>query len=104
MELMIPLFTATLVAGFGLLILIGHGDSLIAGYNTGSKQEKARYNIRRLRKVIGIGMLLVAAETLVLSLYQFDLPPALSWLWPWGLLVTIALMPLLAYTYCKKKA
>ena len=37
----------------GVLILIGKGDNLIAGYNTASKKEKAQYNVKRLRGLIG---------------------------------------------------
>ena len=50
---------ATLVI-LGILILIGKGDNLIAGYNTSSKEERAKYNIKRLRGLIG-GLLLVLA-------------------------------------------
>lgn len=51
---------AALLAGMGIIILIGKGDNLIAGYNTASKKEKAQYNIKRLRGLIG-GMLIVVA-------------------------------------------
>ena len=51
---------AALLAGMGIIILIGKGANLIAGYNTASKKEKAQYNIKRLRGLIG-GMLIVVA-------------------------------------------
>ena len=37
----------------GIVILVGKGDNLIAGYNTASKEEKSLYNIKRLRGLIG---------------------------------------------------
>ena len=37
----------------GIVILVGKGDNLIAGYNTASKEEKSQYNIKRLRGLIG---------------------------------------------------
>ena len=33
---------------FSIFILIGKGDDLIAGYNTASKEERAKYDIGRL--------------------------------------------------------
>jgi len=104
MDLIIIMFTAAIMAIFSVLILIGRGDGLIAGYNTSSKQEKARYNIRRLRVVVGGGLLLLTAELFIASLYQFDFPAPFSWLWPLSFLVTAAFMLLLSSTYCRRNA
>lgn len=49
-----------------VVILLGKGDGLIAGYNTASKQEKQQVNIKRLR--------LVVAAILVLSMVVLDTP------------------------------
>ena len=38
----------------GLVILIGKGDWLIAGYNTASEEERKKVNIVRLRIVMAI--------------------------------------------------
>lgn len=38
----------------GIVILIGKGDWLIAGYNTASEEEKKKVNIVRLRIVMAI--------------------------------------------------
>ena len=51
----------------GVVILIGKGDNLIAGYNTASQKERAQYNIKRLRGLIG-GLLIVLAPMLFLLL------------------------------------
>ena len=48
---------------FSIFILIGKGDDLIAGYNTASKEERAKYDIGRLRKVSGYGLLLTCLPT-----------------------------------------
>lgn len=42
----------------GVIILIGKGDFLIAGYNTSSKKERDKVNVKRLRYVIA-GLLFV---------------------------------------------
>lgn len=38
----------------GIVILIGKGDRLIAGYNTASEEERKKVNIIRLRIVMAI--------------------------------------------------
>ena len=53
----------------GIVILLGKGDNLIAGYNTASEQEKAKYNIKRLRGLLG-GFLIILAPMLFLMLNE----------------------------------
>ena len=50
----------------GIVILVGKGDNLIAGYNTASKEEKSQYNIKRLRGLIGGLLVLLAPMTVIL--------------------------------------
>lgn len=59
-ELFINIALAALIGIMGILILIGKGDKFISGYNTASPEERAEYNIRRLRLVMGVVSLLVA--------------------------------------------
>ena len=54
---------AALLVGMGIVILRGKGDNLIAGYNTASKEERAKYDIKKLRLLIG-GLLIVLAPSL----------------------------------------
>lgn len=49
----------------GIVILMGKGDFLIAGYNTAKKEKKERVNVQRLRWVIA-GLLFMI--TLILSI------------------------------------
>ena len=56
--------TALLVV-MGVVILLGKGDMLISGYNTASPEERAQYNIRRLRLVMGIGIIAIAGVVLL---------------------------------------
>lgn len=57
---------------FSIFILIGKGDDLIAGYNTASKEERAKYDIGRLRKVSGYGLLLTCLPTGMLPLAEMS--------------------------------
>ena len=54
------IFIAALCAIMGIVILLGKGDKLIAGYNTASEEEKAKYNIHRLRFVVGVVLLAIS--------------------------------------------
>lgn len=59
-----PLAVLFLVLAF--VVYFGKGDWLIAGYNTASKKERAQYNIKRLRLIITLLMLLSAVFVIVL--------------------------------------
>ena len=48
---------------FSILIFVGKGDFLIAGYNTASKEEKEKYHTKRIRIVLGTSLLLLAGFT-----------------------------------------
>ncbi len=63
------ILVAALLLVMGIVILLGKGDNLIAGYNTASEQEKAKYNIKRLRGLLG-GFLIILAPMLFLMLNE----------------------------------
>ena len=50
----------------GIVILIGKGDNLIAGYNTASEEEREKYDIKRLRGLIGGLLIILAPMTFLL--------------------------------------
>ncbi len=50
-----------------IVILAGKGDWLIAGYNTASKKEKEQVNIKRLRFIVGLFLLIVAPLLFILG-------------------------------------
>ena len=63
--------TATLIIAsifflMSIIIAIGKGDWLIAGYNTSSKEEKQKVNIKRLRLLTSVYLLLTCAFVLLL--------------------------------------
>ena len=63
---------AALVA-MGIIILVGKGDNLIAGYNTASRAEKEKVNLKRLRLLMGITLFVIA---LLCVLRIFDDSPS----------------------------
>lgn len=64
---------AALFALFGILILIGKGDWLISGYNTASAEERAKYNIHRLRLVMGITCLAMGVVMLLAPIVKYEM-------------------------------
>ncbi len=66
MESLIIYPLAVLFLVLALVVYFGKGDWLIAGYNTASEKERAQYNIKRLRLIITLLMLLSAVFVVVL--------------------------------------
>ena len=44
--MIVLIVVAAILLIIGIIILIGKGDNLIAGYNTASKEERSQYNIK----------------------------------------------------------
>lgn len=93
-----------MLAIFSLCLLAGKGSFLIAGYNTSSKEKKQRYEKKRLCRVVGSGMGILAIMLGIATFYRFEMPATLSWIIPWGILGTIVIVEILASTICKKKS
>ena len=91
---------AVLLLIMGIIILIGKGDNLIAGYNTSSKEERSQYNVKRLRGLIG-GFLLILAPLMVLLLGEESLASGFSF--SALTLVLCIVVVILANTWAKKK-
>ena len=57
-----------------ITFLTGHGSGLIAGYNTASEKEKAKYDEKKLCRTFGVGMAVIAVTILVTALLEDQLP------------------------------
>lgn len=86
----------------GIVVIIGKGDNLIAGYNIAPKEEKAQYNVKRLRGLIG-GLLVLLAPLMVLLMLEDD---TMTGMWSFVALsfVLCILVVVLANTWAKKKS
>ena len=62
---------AVLFLVLALVVYFGKGDWLIAGYNTASEKERAQYNIKRLRLIITLLLLLSAVFVVVLLYFPY---------------------------------
>ena len=98
-EITISVILALIPLIMGLIIALGKGDSLIAGYNTASKEEKEKVNIKRLR--------LVTAITLLLASIFVALLPFASQTQQYGLIAVMVFLAviliIIANTWCNKK-
>lgn len=98
--MVVLIIVAALLLIMGIIILIGKGDNLIAGYNTASKEERAKYNIKRLRGLIG-GLLIAMAPMMLLLAGE----PSTEKGWSFTALVLVVciVVVILANTWAKKK-
>ena len=98
--MVVVIIVAALLLVMGIIILIGKGDNLIAGYNTASKEEKSQYNIKRLRGLIG-GLLIVMAPMTFFTLKEETMMA--TWSFVALSLVLCIVVVILANTWAKKK-
>ncbi|MBO6250828.1 MAG: DUF3784 domain-containing protein [Muribaculaceae bacterium] len=86
-----------------IVILLGKGDFLIAGYNTASEQEKRKVNVKRLRYVMAA---ILFASAILISLpflcgsEDNVMAPLGSTL---GIVIVTIIGVVLANTWCMKK-
>ena len=99
--MIILIIVAAILVVMGIVVLIGKGDNLIAGYNTASKEEKSKYSIKRLRVLIG-GLLIVLAPVTFLLLREETM--AATWSFIALTFVLSIVVVVLANTWAKKKS
>ena len=99
--MVVLVIVALVCAVLGILILLGKGDNLIAGYNTASKEEREQIDIKRLRMLVG-GLLIVLAPMIVLMLGKESMES--SWSFVDIVFVLCIVVVILANTWAKKKS
>ena len=92
------------VLALSILILLGKGDKLIAGYNTASEEERKQINIKRLRWVVAVVIWITCAICALLPYLPKPENPAVGSLIYMAIFGVIAIITvILANTWCKKK-
>ncbi|MDF2882634.1 MAG: hypothetical protein K0R54_3191 [Clostridiaceae bacterium] len=85
-----------------IVLLMGKGSFLIAGFNTSSKEKKEQYDEKKLCRVVGGGLGIISIMMGIS--FAFKLPDSiLKLMMPWGIFVVAALMIILTNTVCRKK-
>ena len=100
-EIIVFVPIALLMVALAFVILKGWGDGLIAGYNTASKEEQEKYNIKRLRIVVAAMIMFVTAMILVAVTFDDITGKTMDFL-P-VLLIGVVAGIILANTWAKKK-
>lgn len=96
--MIVVIIVAAIFLILGIIVLIGKGDNLIAGYNTASKEKKSQYNIKRLRGLIG-GLLIVMVPMMLLLLKEESMAASFGTL----TIVLCVVVVILANTWAKKR-
>ena len=84
-----------------IILLMGKGDKLIAGYNTASEEERKKVDIKRLRIVMAVLMVITAAFCAILPLLGNNKTSQLAAV---GIFIAITIVGIIvANTWAKKK-
>ena len=85
-----------------LILISGHGASLIAGYNTAGRDEKNRYDTKKLCRVVGIGMAVITIMIFIMAIWETVLPAFFSTIFFVITVIDCIAIIILSNTICKK--
>ena len=95
-------FVFIIFAVLSIVLLSGHGSWFISGYNTDSKEEKEKYNEKKLCRTMGIGMSVITLLILTMGLLENILPAFFAYIALGIVLVDVAVIIILGNTICRK--
>lgn len=77
---------------------------MIAGYNTASKEEKEKYDAKKLCRITDIGMLMVVMLLIDTELFQEVLPAYFVYIIAGIIFADCLIITILGNTICKKSS
>ena len=80
-------------AVLSIVLISGHGSWLISGYNTASKEEKAKYNEKKLCRTMGIG---------IMGVFENILPAFFVYIALGIILADVVIIIVLGNTICRR--
>ena len=89
-------------AVLSIVLLSGHGSWVISGYNTASKEEKGKYDEKKLCRTMGVGMSVIAVLILIMGLFENVLPAFFVYIALGIILVNVVVIIILGNTLCRK--
>ena len=89
-------------AVLSIVLLSGHGSWVISGYNTASKEEKEKYDEKKLCRTMGVGMSVIAVLILIMGLFENVLPVFFVYIALGIILVDVVVIIILGNTLCRK--
>ena len=95
-------FVFIIFAVLSIVLLSGHGSWFISGYNTASKEEKEKYNEKKLCRTVGIGMSVITLLILIMGLLKNILPAFFAYIALGIIIVDVVVIIILGNTICRK--
>ena len=89
-------------AVLSIVLLSGHGSWVISGYNTASKEEKEKYDEKKLCRTMGVGMSVISVLILIMGLFENVLPAFFVYIALGIILVNVVVIIILGNTLCRK--
>jgi len=89
-------------AVISIILLSGHGSCLISGFNTASKKEQEKYDKKKLCRIAGAGMAVIAILILVMGLFESMLPADFAYVSIGIIVVDCVVIIILGNTVCRK--
>ena len=83
-------------------LLSGHGSWFISGYNTASKEEKKKYDEKKLCRTMGIGMSVIAILLLIMGVFENILPAFFVYIALGIILADVVITIVLGNTICRR--
>lgn len=84
------------------VLISGRGSGFISGYNTAPKEEKAKYDERKLCRVTGVGMAVMAVLILIMELFEEVLPAGFVYAAIGIIAIDCLIMIIMGNTICRK--
>ena len=93
-----------LLAIISIIFLTGHGVSLIAGYNTASKEEKEKYNAKKLCHCMGIGMSVITILVGIMAIKKLLQNNYFVFIFVALVLIDVVVMIVVSNKFCKENS
>ena len=89
-------------AVISIILLSGHGSWFISGYNTASREEKEKYDEKKLCRTMGIGMSVIAILLLIMGVFENILPEFFVYIALGIILADVVITIVLGNTICRR--
>ena len=89
-------------AVLSITLLSGHGSWFISGYNTATKEEKEKYDEKKLCRTMGIGMSIISILILIMGLFESVLPAFFVYIAVGIIVVDVVVIIILENKICRK--
>ena len=80
----------------------GQASKFLSGYNTATKEEKEKYDEKKLCRTMGIGMSIIAILALIMGLLENILPAFFVYIALGIILIDVVVIIILGNTLCRK--